>query len=138
AFLDDPRQTAVDQAHHVRLAALATKTKLHGMAGDVDVPVAQRGDTVRLVRSSVFLVAYSNQRGLEQAHHRRERLLARHAAAAQVPLDSAPKPGKAFAERDELIELRGVTHFAPGRVIAILLAPTRVAADGLDVSARRG
>src|SRR4029450_12423383 len=68
------------------------------------------------------------------AHDRRQHLAAVEAGPAEVALHRAPDARQGLGEGDHAIELRAVADLAPARVVAILLAPAGIAADGLDVA----
>jgi len=67
--------------------------------------------------------------------HRHD-LLARQAGQRQVAAQPSPQPGQRLPERDQAHELAAIAEDAPARVVAILLAPPRVAAGRLQVTAR--
>ena len=64
-----------------RLPLLPRNSKRSVAPSDVDVLIVQRGQPERAVLPRVLLVADADQGLLEQAHHRREDLVARHTAA---------------------------------------------------------
>ena len=108
------------------------------LALEFHVRVAQRRQAVRAIRSRVLVVADANQRLLEQPDDRCEHLLARQALAAHVLGGPAADGRQRLREPDHAVVFRFVAHFPPLRVIAILLAPARVAPRGLQVPARIG
>ena len=57
---------------------------------------------------------------------------------AQVGAGALADARQRLRERDQPAVLRLVAHLAPARVIAVLLAPARVAAGGLEMPARIG
>ena len=69
ALPDDARQPAIADVHAVRLAALSAKLEAELRAGDLDVPVAQRGEAERPVgaRGDVKLVHAKTRRREEVA-----------------------------------------------------------------------
>ena len=73
---------------------------------------------------------------VEQAHDHRQHLVARQPGQREVAAQSPPQLRERFAERDHAVELRVVAQHAPLRVIAVLLAPPRVAAGRLQMSVR--
>ena len=70
---------------------------------------------------------------------RRQHLLARQAGAAPGRASTRSRMrGRARGEGEHAVVLGLVAHLAPARVVAVLLAPARVAAGGLDVAGRMG
>ncbi len=134
----DGGQPAVADRHHVVLAALAPEAEVDHVAGDGDVPVAQRGQAERAVRLRVLLVPDADQRRLEQADQRGQHLLARQARGAQVPCHPPPDAGQGEGKGEHAVELGRVAHLAEARVVPVLLAALGVAAGGLDVAAVAG
>jgi len=134
----DAGHARVVQLDRLLLAALAAEAQPQRGAREARVPVAQGRQAVRVVLSRVLLVADARAARFQETHERGEDLLARQAPAPQVrahpPPDGRQRPG----EGGETVELRRVAQLAPARVVAVLLAPPRVAARGLDVAARVG
>jgi len=77
AALNDPREPPVAEVHLVHLAALALELEAQRRAGDLDVLVLQRGQTIGAVGLGVLVVAHPDAGALEQADHRGQHLLAR-------------------------------------------------------------
>src|SRR5439155_6416624 len=71
---------------------------------------------------------------VEEPDHRGEDLLARELVAGEVALDALAKPRQHLAELEHVAEFRAVARLAIRRVVAVLLAPARVAGRGLDVA----
>jgi hypothetical protein len=122
ACLDDLRQPPVTHPHHVLLAALATEPKLEGLAGDVDMAIAQSGEPEGLVGAGILLVAHAHQGGLEQAHDGGEHLVPWQSRPPEVSLDTPAQSGQALAECDQLPILGRVAHGPPAQMVAVLLA----------------
>ena len=114
------RSSSVDR---VLLAALAAEAEAQRRAVDLDVAVAQGGQAERVVGPRVLLVADADQRRLEQAHDRRQHLLARQAAAAPRSRSTrARMRGSAAPKASMRVVLGLVADVAPARVVAVLLA----------------
>src|SRR5207248_5189623 len=64
--------------------------------------------------------------------------LARPPPAAHVARDPPAQPGQGLGELDHAAVLVLVPDLAPAVVVAVLLAPARVPAGGLDVPTRTG
>ena len=85
----------------------------------------------------VFLVADADQRRLEQAHHRRQHLVAREAAEREVGSTRRRIRGSAWPKSSRRSNLSR-RDLAPARVVAVLLATLGVAAGRLEVAVRIG
>ena len=121
------------------LAALAAKAQAQAIAGDGSVAIAQRRQPERLVLARVLLVADAHVSGVEEANDRRQhRVAARHRAhrRGEIGGDALPDARQRRAELEHALELVGVLGAAPVGVIAVLLAPARVASRRLDVAVR--
>ncbi len=129
------REAAIPHVDLVLLAALAAEGEADLGAGDLDVAVPHRRQAVAAVLARVLVVPDTDEGRLQQAHDQRQHLLARQAAATQVAIGPPPDPRQRPRELDQAPVLRLVAHLAPARVVAVLLAPARVAAGGLDVPA---
>ena len=96
--------------------------------------VAQRGQAEGVVLARVLLVADAHARGLEQAHHGGEHLVARQARQREVGCTRRRMRGSARAKasmRPYLVSSRTSRQRA---VVAVLLAAARVAPGGLQVA----
>jgi len=114
---------------------LAAEIELDAPArGDAHMVVAQGGEAEGLVLLGVFGVADARQAALHQPHHRRQHLLARQAVSVQIGLDTPARARQRAAEAQHMLELGLVAHMAPARMIAVLLAPARVAPGRLDMA----
>ena len=136
AILDDAGEPAVVDVGFVALAAFAAEADVDVAALDRDVAVAQRRQPEALVRFRVFGVADADQRHFHQADDRRQNLFARQAAALQIGLDAGADQRQDAGEGQQLGVFRLVAHLAPARMIAVLLAPLRVAAGRLQMAVR--
>jgi hypothetical protein len=124
-------------ATFVLLAALAAKAQAQAIAGHGGVAIAQRRQPERLVLARVFLVADAHEGRVEEANDRRQHgVAARHRAdrRGEVGGDALPDARQRRAELEHALELVGVLGEAPVGVIAILLAPARVASGRLDMA----
>ena len=130
------RRSRIFSFHILPLLPLNSKRSSPGVT--VHVPVAQRGQPVAFVGAGVVLVADADERRVEQMHDGGEHLAAAEPWRCACARRSAGAArGSMRAERDHALVLVGVARLAPARVIAILLAPARVAARRLDVARRR-
>ncbi len=127
------REAPIVDLHRVLDAALAPEMKADVRAAHVDVLFAQRRQAEGAVGARVLLVADADQRDLEEPHHRRQHLLAREARAAELRVHRGADPRQRGGEGDHPLVLGLVAHLAEARVIAVLLAPPRVAPGRLEV-----
>lgn len=81
---DDARHARIVQGDVMTDAALALEGKPHRAARDPHVAVEHRAEAEGSVLPGVFLVAHADERGLQQAHHGGEDLLAPEAAPGEV------------------------------------------------------
>jgi hypothetical protein len=88
----------------------------------------------RQILARVLVVADADERAVEEADHRGEDLAAREVLGAQVALHALAQARQDLAELQHVAELRLVARGAIGRVVAVLLAPARIARRGLDVA----
>ena len=130
------RQAAIVEVGLVLDAALAAKFEDGAVAVEPDVALAQGRQAKAPVRPGVFVVADADQGDLEKADRRRQHLLPGQTAPAKVGGDAAPKAGEGATEGEDPLELGFVAERSPAGVIAVLLAPARIAADRLDVAIR--
>src|SRR5882724_5933479 len=133
ALLDDARQAPVGDRHRVIDAALAAEAEEHFRALDLDVTVAQRGESEGAVLARVLVVAHADQRLVEQHHHGGEDLAPRKVPGAQIALHALADLGEDFAELEHAAEFRLVARLAVQGMVAVLLAAARVARSRLDV-----
>ena len=96
--------------------------------------VAHRRQAEGVVLAGVLIVADADEGCLEQLHDGGEHLFARHAGQREVFLHATADRGQRLGEGDRVAVLGFVADFAPLVVIAVLLAPAGVAADGLQVA----
>src|SRR5437763_517072 len=119
----------------MELPALALELELDALAAHLDVAIAQRREAERVVLLRIAFVAHADACSLEQLHDRREHLRARQSCLLHVLLYALADVRQRLPELDHVLELVRVAPLAPALVVAILLAPARVAARGLQVSA---
>src|SRR5438445_13752961 len=84
---------------------------------------------------SELLVADERVDGVEPANDRRHYLLLLKAVSPQVPCKPSPDSWQRLGKAGHAVELVRVAHFAPARVVPVLLAPARVAAGRLEEAA---
>src|SRR5581483_6525940 len=115
--------------------ALSPEGEAEHRAFDVDVPATERGEPEGPVLARVLVVADADQGLVEQAHHRGEDLPAAEILRTQIALHPLADVRKDLAELEHPAELRLVARLPIERVVAVLLAPARVARRHLDVAA---
>ncbi len=96
------------------------------------------GQAEGLVGPGVLVVANSDQRRLEQAHHGRQHLAPTQAGLAQLGLDGGADAREGVPESQHPPELGLVTERAPSRIVSVLLAPFRVPAGGQEMAMANG
>jgi hypothetical protein len=100
--------------------------------------VPQSGDTIALVLPGVIVIADADQCRLEQMHGCRQHLFPWQSPQRHMFRDSFPNPRKQARKLHYVLELGTFAEFAELGVIAILLAPLRVAASRLHVAVAVG
>ena len=108
-------------------AALAAETELQLRAVHAHLACAQRGEPVGFILARVLVVTHAHARGLQQAHHGGEYLVARQTGQRQVLAYATTDARQRLCKRKHAAVLRLVAHLAPAAVISILLAAARVA-----------
>ena len=131
----DACRARIVHVDRVRLARLALELEAHGRAAHLDVLRVHRGQTVRAVVARVLVVPDADQRLVEQPDDGRDHLLARQPRQRHVGEDLLAQGGHRFGEIDQTPVLRFVARLAPLLVVAVLLAPARVASGRLQVTA---
>jgi len=132
-------QPTVTDHHLLQLPGLAPEAHAHpATPKQVQVTVAQRCQAVRLVLLRIGFIAHPHQRVGQQRDHHRQHLLARETAALEVAAQAPPQRWQRLAEGDGAVELAGVANGRPVGVVAVLFAPARVAAGGLQVAIGAG
>ncbi|MDZ4797687.1 MAG: hypothetical protein SGI92_05955 [Bryobacteraceae bacterium] len=86
------------------------------------------------MHDTLFFAALAT--AFEQFDDGGDHLFARQTGEAEVGFHAIANGGEGFAEGEHAAELGLVSLMAVGRVVAILLAAFRVAADGLEVALR--
>jgi hypothetical protein len=102
------------------------------------VAVAQRGQAVGAVAARVFGIADPHQGLGHQRHHHRQHLVARIAGQRHVAAQAPAQARQGLAEGDDPLELAVAAQLRPVGVVAVLLAPPRVAAGGLHMAVGLG
>ena len=95
---------------------------------------AQRGEPVGFILARVLVVTHAHARGLQQAHHGGEYLVARQTGQRQVLAYATTDARQRLCKRKHAAVLRLVAHLAPAAVISILLAAARVAPSRLQMA----
>jgi hypothetical protein len=138
AGFDDAREARVVEIDRVPDSALPAELEADGSARDFRVLIAHGRQTERFIVLRVLLVADTDERLLEQLHDGGEHLFSRKPAPAQILFGPRANAAERACERDQTSIFHVVANLAPARMIAILLASARVAADYLNVSERVG
>src|SRR5256886_11878847 len=136
--LDDSRHPAVVQFDRVLLPTLTPEGEADLGADDVDVPVAQRRQPVGAVLLSVLVIPDADSGVFKQADDGREHLLLWQAGPFEVAVGMFADLRQRLGEGEHAVVLDGVADLAPARVVAILLAPARVAPGRLQVATGAG
>ncbi len=132
--LDDAGQAPVVHLDLVVHAALAAEAELHIAAVDFHVAVAQRRQAKRFVGARVFLVPDPHHRRFEQVDDRGQHFFARQAGQLEGAVDFVPDRRQRVAELEHAFVLHFIARCAPFWVIAVLLAPARIAPRRLQVA----
>jgi hypothetical protein len=113
----------------------AAEVQMDVAALDLDMPIAQRSQTIALVRLGVFGVANAKEGRLHQADDCGEHPFPRQTVPPQIGPDALPDCRKNTAKDQHLAVFRLVADLAPTRVIAVLLAAALVPSERLDMAA---
>jgi hypothetical protein len=108
--------------------------EVHGLAGYVDMIVAERGQSEGIVLPRIVVIANSDRHSIKKMHDGSEDFLLRHPAATEILLDLRADARKRGSEGGHAGELRLISDLTIRIVIAILLAPPRVAPHCLQVA----
>jgi len=135
AAAHDARELRVVHGDAVELAALAAELEFHARAAHLHVAVAHGGEAEGVVLLGIALVADANRGALEEPHDERQHLAARQPGKGDVGARLAADARQRLGEFHQMVELVGVAHLSPARVVAVLLAAARVAARDLEMSA---
>ena len=141
-----PRQRAqhIDRGRDARtaellvdvLAALGAEFQCHRRAIDRDIGLQQGRGAARAICLGVALAAGADRAARHQLDHRGECELARRLGAREVLVHRAANARQRFDQPLQAPCLAPLAHLFPFRMIAILQAPRRIAADRLDMCAR--
>jgi len=132
---DHAREPGIVDGDAVELAALAAELELDARAVHLHVPVAHRREAEGVVLLGVALVADADAGALEQPNDERQHLAARQSLQRHVGAHLAAHARQHARELGKMVELVGVAHFTPARVVAVLLSSARIAAGCLQVAA---
>ena len=133
---DDARDAAITDLQPPRLAGLALELEPQCDSLDSDVAAEQRRQAIAAVLPRIVVVADADERRVEKVDHRRQNLVARQSGAAPIGFDLAAKRRQAFRKRQDEFVLGSVAQAAEVRMVAVLLAPGRVAPSRLQVAGR--
>src|SRR5690606_25178060 len=103
-------------------------------AQEADVAVAQGGQAVGAIAPRIACVTDAGQGVGHHRDHDRDDLALRESRQSQVAAQGAAQAWQPLAEAFDASELLAAAQRRPGRVVAILLAPARVAPGGLEVA----
>src|SRR2546429_4045199 len=132
--LDDSRHPAVVELDRMLLATLAPEGESDLGADDVDVPVAQRCQSIRAILFSILVIPDADSGVFEQANDGREHFLPWQAGSFEVTVGVFADFRQRLGEGEHAVVLDGVADLAPAGGVAILLAPARVAPGRLEVA----
>ena len=135
---DDFRHAGVADIQIPFLAALALEAEPHLGPGEGHMAVAKGGQAVGPVLLDIAAVADADHGVFQQPDDRGQNLFGGQATAAHVLVHLAADPGQGGREFQHVIVFRTVAHLAEIGVIAVLLAPLRIAPRRKDVAARVG
>src|SRR5207248_2787760 len=91
------------------------------------MPVAQCGQAKRTVLFGVFLVAHAEGGRVEQPDHGGKDFFTAETLQLQVMADASANSGQRFTKGNHTVVFCLVAYFAPVGMVAILLAPFRIA-----------
>ena len=87
-----------------------------------------------MIASSIFRITNANQGSIEERHDGRQYLLARQAWQRQHTVNAIADFGKGFPEICHAVKFRLIPDPPPERMIAVLLAASRIPSRSLYVS----
>src|SRR5437762_3437891 len=87
AFADHGSQAPVCELHLLKLAALPAEMEMDGLAGYVDVIVAERGEPERIVLPCVVFAADPYRYRIKKVHEGSKNFPLTHSTAGQILLD---------------------------------------------------
>ncbi|KAG1433533.1 hypothetical protein G6F57_022078 [Rhizopus arrhizus] len=96
--------------------------------------VAQCGQSERAVLLCVGFIAGPHQGVGQQRDHHRQHFFPGETRPLEIARQPPPQRGDGLAKGDDAVELAGVALLRPVGVVAVLLAPTRIATGGLQVA----
>src|SRR5262249_9615423 len=95
---------------------------------------AKGSQTIGAILLGILTISDTYQGFIEEAHHRGQHLFSRRSAFAHIPRDALAYSRQQPSEVNDTRVFISVAHLPPIIVIAILLAPTRVATGRLDMT----
>ena len=107
---------------------------MHRGAVDVKVLLPKRGQPERSILARVFIIAHPDARLIENAHDGGDDLLTVEGWASHVLVDPVADAREGGGEGQKVVVLRLVADLAPATMVAVLLAPSSVTTDRLDVT----
>src|SRR5579859_2111714 len=119
------------------LSTFAPEMEMYLSSCHFDMAATQGGQSIRVVLAHIFLVPHANERGIEQAHNRRQHFYIGQARQRKVARNSLADSWKRLTKGDHAIILGLVAHLSPARMIAVLFAPFGIPPGCLKVSFRR-
>jgi hypothetical protein len=115
-------------------AAFASEIETQFRARDIDVTISKCCQAIGIILPGVLFIADADQCSFQQSHDRGEYFFFRQTFPREIAFDTRANLRQDFAEVGQTIEFCLVTHLTPSRMISILLAASRIAADRLQVA----
>lgn len=106
----------------MRDLALALKFETQPAAGHGDVTIAHGSQAKGFVVARIFLIAHTDERGLEQRHDRRQNFFPRQVAGGEIARAAFPQSGQFRSELKCPVIFGVVAHLAPAGMVAVLFA----------------
>jgi hypothetical protein len=116
------------------LAAFTSEAETHLVSVYRDMAVLQGCEAVAVVLLCGVVISDADQRGLQKMDHGRQHLFARQSAQGHMLPDLLSDGGQCVGEGNDMLVLRAFAHLTEARVVAVLLAPFRVAPRRLNVA----
>ena len=107
--------------------AFTSEAETHFVSVDGDVSVLKSGQTVALVLLHVVVVSDPDERRLQKMNDGCQNLFARQSAQGHMVLHFLTDARQRVGEGNDMLVLRAFAHLTEARVVAVLLAPFRVA-----------
>src|SRR6266487_4136848 len=119
---DDYCQAATPHIYLMPFAGFTTEPKMESRAVHIHVPIAHRSQAERVVLTGIFVVADADETFFQEPDNGSQDFIPRKAWQPQIPFYSRADFRQRLRKRDHAVILGFVAHFAPPRMIAMLLA----------------